>query len=85
MKQPSILIKAIIKEKISNFEYIVENTSNGNLVNMYVSGKHVIHYLFEIGKEVCVECNPYDLSKGRFDYKKQWYLSSKFSDFPIEL
>jgi translation initiation factor IF-1 len=66
MKQPSVLRKAIIKEIVSNAEFIMEDIFDGTLVNARISGKQRMNFIrIEIGDEVYVECSTYDPSKGR--------------------
>ncbi len=75
------LRKAIVKEKLSVVEYLVEDIFDGSLVNMRLSGKQAMLFFLKVGEEVYVQCNLDDMSKGRFvnsyDFKYDRELSNQ--------
>ncbi|MEL7121342.1 MAG: hypothetical protein AAFO07_17985 [Bacteroidota bacterium] len=56
-----MLRKAIIKEKISIYEYLVEDLFNQELLTMRLSGKQVMNYTqLELGKEIYLNPIPHE-------------------------
>lgn len=75
------LKKAIVKEKISLFEYVVQDILDESLIDMRLSGKQAMHFFPKIGEEVYVQCNLDKPSKGSFvnsyNFKYDWDLSNQ--------
>ncbi len=68
-KQDSIEQDGVIKEALSNAMFRVE-LENGHEIIAHISGKMRMHYIKILpGDKVKLEMSPYDLSKGRINYR----------------
>ena len=68
-KQDLIKLDGIIEEALSNAMFRVRLES-GNLITATISGKMRMHYIRILpGDKVAVEMSPYDLSRGRINYR----------------
>jgi len=68
-KQSSIEVDGIILEALSNAMFRVE-LENTHQVIAHISGKMRMHYIKILpGDKVSVEMSPYDLNKGRINYR----------------
>jgi translation initiation factor IF-1 len=68
-KQDLIKLDGIIEEALSNAMFRVRLES-GHLIVATISGKMRMHYIRILpGDKVAVEMSPYDLSRGRINYR----------------
>ncbi len=68
-KQSAIKQDGIILEALSNAMFRVE-LENGHVIIAHISGKMRMHYIKILpGDKVSVEMSPYDLTKGRINYR----------------
>ena len=68
-KQDLIKLDGIIEEAVSNGMFRVRLES-GHLITATISGKMRMHYIRILpGDKVAVEMSPYDLSRGRINYR----------------
>ena len=68
-KQDLIKLDGIIEEALSNAMFRVRLES-GHLITATISGKMRMHYIRILpGDKVAVEMSPYDLSRGRINYR----------------
>ena len=68
-KQSAIEQDGTIVEALSNAMFRVE-LENGHVVIAHISGKMRMHYIKILpGDKVRVEMSPYDLTKGRINYR----------------
>jgi translation initiation factor IF-1 len=68
-KQDLIKLDGIIEEALSNAMFRVRLES-GHLITATISGKMRMHYIRILpGDKVSVEMSPYDLSRGRINYR----------------
>ena len=68
-KQKSIEQDGTIIEALSNAMFRVE-LENGHIITAHISGKMRMHYIKLLpGDRVKVEMSPYDLTKGRINYR----------------
>jgi translation initiation factor IF-1 len=68
-KQDLIKLDGIIEEALSNAMFRVRLES-GHLIIATISGKMRMHYIRILpGDKVAVEMSPYDLSRGRINYR----------------
>jgi translation initiation factor IF-1 len=68
-KQSAIKQDGIILEALSNAMFRVE-LENGVQIIAHISGKMRMHYIKILpGDKVSVEMSPYDLTKGRINYR----------------
>ena len=76
----------IIKEKIGEFEFLVEDIFDKEIVNMTMSGKQRMHYInVEIGDEVFVEISPYEPLRGRLATITSFKMNQELYRQKIEL
>jgi translation initiation factor IF-1 len=68
-KQDLITLDGIIEEALSNAMFRVRLES-GHLITATISGKMRMHYIIILPVDkVAVEMSPYDLSRGRINYR----------------
>ena len=68
-KEEGIQVEGTVTETLPNAMFRVE-LDNGHLVLAHISGKMRMHYIRILpGDRVLVELSPYDLSRGRVDYR----------------
>ena len=68
-KQNSIKQDGVILESLSNAMFRVE-LENGHQIIAHISGKMRMNYIKILpGDKVSVEISPYDLSKGRINFR----------------
>jgi translation initiation factor IF-1 len=68
-KQSSLKQDGIILEALSNAMFRVE-LENGHQIIAHISGKMRMNYIRILpGDKVSVEMSPYDLTKGRINYR----------------
>ncbi|HRO08299.1 MAG TPA: translation initiation factor IF-1 [Saprospiraceae bacterium] len=68
-KQDLIKLDGIIEEALSNAMFRVRLES-GHLIIATISGKMRMHYIRILpGDKVAVEMSPYDLTRGRINYR----------------
>ena len=68
-KQSSIEQDGTIREALSNAMFRVE-LENGHEIIAHISGKMRMHYIKILpGDRVKLEMSPYDLTKGRINYR----------------
>ena len=68
-KQKHIEQDGVITEALSNAQFRVE-LENGHVLIAHISGKMRMHYIRILpGDKVAVEMSPYDLSRGRINYR----------------
>lgn len=68
-KQDLVKLDGIIEEALSNAMFRVR-LENGHLIIATISGKMRMHYIRILpGDKVSVEMSPYDLSRGRINYR----------------
>ena len=68
-KQDLIKLDGIIEEALSNAMFRVRLES-GHLITATISGKMRMHYIRILpGDIVAVEMSPYDLTRGRINYR----------------
>jgi len=68
-KQDLIKLDGIIEESLSNAMFRVR-LENGHLITATISGKMRMHYIRILpGDKVAVEMSPYDLTRGRINYR----------------
>ena len=68
-KQPSIEQDGVITEALSNAMFRVE-LENGHVITAHISGKMRMHYIRILpGDKVGVELSPYDLTRGRINFR----------------
>ena len=68
-KQDLIKLDGIIEEALSNALFRVR-LGSGRLITATISGKMRMHYIRILpGDKVAVEMSPYDLSRGRINYR----------------
>ena len=68
-KQDLIKLDGIIEEALSNAMFRVR-MQNDHLIIATISGKMRMHYIRILpGDKVAVEMSPYDLSRGRINYR----------------
>ena len=68
-KQASIEQDGTITEALSNAMFRVE-LENGHMIIAHISGKMRMHYIkILVGDRVKIEMSPYDLSKGRINFR----------------
>ena len=68
-KQSSIEQDGTIIEALSNAMFRVE-LENGHVITAHISGKMRMHYIkILVGDRVKIEMSPYDLSKGRINFR----------------
>ncbi len=68
-KQKSIEVDGVIKESLGNAMFRVE-LENGHEIIAHISGKMRMFYIKLLpGDKVKVEMSPYDLSKGRINFR----------------
>ena len=69
VKQLSIEQEGIVVEALGNAMFRVE-LQNGHTIICHISGKMRMHYIKILpGDKVQVEMSPYDLTKGRINYR----------------
>ena len=62
-------MEGVVTETLPNTTFRVE-LENGHIVTAHISGKMRKHFIRILpGDKVLVELSPYDLSRGRFDYR----------------
>jgi translation initiation factor IF-1 len=70
-KEEAIQMDGVVTETLPNTTFRVE-LENGHTVTAHISGKMRKHYIRILtGDKVTVELTPYDLSKGRIDYRER--------------
>ena len=68
-KQLVIEQDGIVKESLGNAMFRVE-LENGHMIIAHISGKMRMHYIkILVGDRVKIEMSPYDLSKGRINFR----------------
>jgi translation initiation factor IF-1 len=68
-KQLVIEQDGIVKESLGNAMFRVE-LENGHMIIAHISGKMRMHYIkILVGDKVKIEMSPYDLSKGRINFR----------------
>ena len=68
-KQLVIEQDGIVKESLGNAMFRVE-IENGHMIIAHISGKMRMHYIkILVGDRVKIEMSPYDLSKGRINFR----------------
>ncbi len=68
-KEDQIEMEGTVVETLPNTMFRVE-LENGHLITAHISGKMRKHYIRILtGDSVTVEMTPYDLSKGRINYR----------------
>ena len=68
-KQLVIEQDGIVKESLGNAMFRVE-LENGHMIIAHISGKMRMHYIKILaGDRVKIEMSPYDLSKGRINFR----------------
>lgn len=68
-KKESIEVEGVVLESLPNAMFRVE-LPTGNRVLAHISGKMRLHYIKILpGDRVLVELSPYDLSRGRINYR----------------
>ncbi len=68
-KQLVIEQDGIVKEPLGNAMFRVE-LENGHMIIAHISGKMRMHYIkILVGDRVKIEMSPYDLSKGRINFR----------------
>ena len=68
-KQAAIEQDGTITEALSNAMFRVE-LENGHIITAHISGKMRMHYIRILpGDKVAVEMSPYDLTRGRINYR----------------
>ena len=68
-KQDVITVDGTVLESLSNAMFRVE-LQNGHTIICHISGKMRMHYIKILpGDKVQVEMSPYDLTKGRINYR----------------
>ena len=68
-KQLVIEQDGIVKESLGNAMFRVE-LENGHIIIAHISGKMRMHYIkILVGDRVKIEMSPYDLSKGRINFR----------------
>ena len=66
-----IKVEGVVKELLPNTQFVV-TLENGHEVIAHISGKMRMHFIRILpGDQVSVELSPYDLTKGRFSYRKR--------------
>ena len=71
-KQSSLKQDGIILEALSNAMFRVE-LENGHQIIAHISGKMRMNYIRILpGDKVSVEMSPYDLTKGRINYRYRY-------------
>ena len=68
-KQTAIEQDGVIVEALGNANFRVE-LENGHVITAHISGKMRLHYIKILpGDKVKVEITPYDLTKGRIEFR----------------
>jgi len=68
-KKESIEVEGVVVESLPNAMFRVE-LPTGHKVLAHISGKMRLHYIKILpGDRVLVELSPYDLSRGRINYR----------------
>jgi translation initiation factor IF-1 len=68
-KQLVIEQDGVVKESLGNAMFRVE-LENGHMIIAHISGKMRMHYIkILVGDRVKIEMSPYDLSKGRINFR----------------
>jgi translation initiation factor IF-1 len=68
-KQLVIEQDGIVRESLGNAMFRVE-LENGHMIIAHISGKMRMHYIkILVGDRVKIEMSPYDLSKGRINFR----------------
>ena len=68
-KEEAISVEGTVTEALPNAMFRVE-LENGHVVTAHISGKMRMHFIKILpGDKVTVELSPYDLSKGRINYR----------------
>ena len=68
-KQLVIEQDGVVRESLGNAMFRVE-LENGHIIIAHISGKMRMHYIkILVGDKVKVEMSPYDLSKGRINFR----------------
>jgi translation initiation factor IF-1 len=68
-KQLVIEQDGVVKESLGNAMFRVE-LENGHSIIAHISGKMRMHYIkILVGDKVKIEMSPYDLSKGRINFR----------------
>ena len=68
-KQLVIEQDGIVKESLGNAMFRVK-LENGHIIIAHISGKMRMHYIkILVGDRVKIEMSPYDLSKGRINFR----------------
>ena len=68
-KQLVIEQDGVVKESLGNAMFRVE-LENGHMIIAHISGKMRMHYIkILVGDKVKIEMSPYDLSKGRINFR----------------
>ena len=69
-KEEAIQMNGVVKETLPNTVFRVE-LENGHIITAHISGKMRKNYIRILtGDKVIVEISPYDLSKGRIDFRE---------------
>ena len=81
-----ILCKAIIKEKVTNSIYLVEDMLDNNIIRMTISGKMRMHYIvLNEGDEVYVTVSSLAPNKGRLTTETDFKSNNKLARLRFEL
>jgi translation initiation factor IF-1 len=68
-KQLVIVQDGVVRESLGNAMFRVE-LENGHMIIAHISGKMRMHYIkILVGDRVKIEMSPYDLSKGRINFR----------------
>ncbi|MEI8047660.1 MAG: translation initiation factor IF-1 [Bacteroidota bacterium] len=68
-KQLVIEQDGVVRESLGNAMFRVE-LENGHMIIAHISGKMRMHYIkILVGDRVKIEMSPYDLSKGRINFR----------------
>ncbi|MFZ4546753.1 MAG: translation initiation factor IF-1 [Bacteroidales bacterium] len=68
-KQLVIEQDGVVKESLGNAMFRVE-LENGHMIIAHISGKMRMHYIkILVGDRVKIEMSPYDLTKGRINFR----------------
>ena len=71
MAKECIKVEGVVKELLPNTQFIV-TLQNGHEVTAHISGKMRMNFIRILpGDQVTVELSPYDVTKGRFSYRKR--------------
>ena len=80
------LRKGIVKEQVTNSEYLVEDVFNEEIIRMQISGKMRMNYLIlNVGDEVYVTVSTIEPNKGRLTTGTDFKEHKELSELKFEL